>query len=220
MKDPAFLFYTSDFLGGIADLTMEERGQYITMLCFQHLKGSVSEKTIRLNLGSVSVCVLDKFIRDENGELYNKRLREEIVKRNNFTESRRNNGIKGGRPKENKKPKGKPKQNHKDNLMEDVNINENNNINDNIKTPLEKAFLNFIEHRKQLKKPVTKIQEQALKNKIWELSGQSENIAIKIIEQSIANGWQGIFKLKNENGKQQEERISDRIRAKYSSQEF
>jgi len=49
-KDPAFLFYSSDFLSGITDLTMEERGQYITLLCLQHQKGSLSEKTIRLSV--------------------------------------------------------------------------------------------------------------------------------------------------------------------------
>jgi hypothetical protein len=60
-KDPAFLFYSSDFLNGVADLTMEERGQFITLLCLQHQKGTLTDKTIRLSLGSVSVDVLSKF---------------------------------------------------------------------------------------------------------------------------------------------------------------
>lgn len=120
MKDPAFLFYSSDFLNGISDLTMEERGQYITLLCLQHQKDELTEKTIRLSVGSVSVDVISKFIRLDNGNLVNERLRNEIEKRKIFTESRRNNGIKGGRPK---KPLGKPT----DNLMEDENENENIN---------------------------------------------------------------------------------------------
>ena len=41
-RDPAFLFYSSDFLSGIADLNMEERGQYITLLCVQHQKGRLN----------------------------------------------------------------------------------------------------------------------------------------------------------------------------------
>jgi hypothetical protein len=148
-KDPAFLFYSSDFLNGVADLTMEERGQFITLLCLQHQKGTLTDKTIRLSLGSVSVDVLSKFSKDKDGNYYNERLNEEIEKRIQFTESRRNNGSKGGRPKNNTKPLGLAKHN----LMEDVNENENEDINTNesiIKLqPLNKKFCKFeeaIEH--------------------------------------------------------------------------
>ena len=123
-KDPAFLFYSSDFLNGVADLTMEERGQFITLLCLQHQKGTLTDKTIRLSLGSVSVDVLSKFSKDKDGNFFNERLQEEIEKRIQFTESRRNNGSKGGRPKNNTKPLGLAKHN----LMEDVNENENEDI--------------------------------------------------------------------------------------------
>jgi hypothetical protein len=123
-KDPAFLFYSSDFLNGVADLTMEERGQFITLLCLQHQKGTLTDKTIRLSLGSVSVDVLSKFSKDKDGNFFNERLSEEIEKRIQFTESRRNNGSKGGRPKNNTKPLGLAKHN----LMEDVNENENEDI--------------------------------------------------------------------------------------------
>jgi hypothetical protein len=126
-KDPAFLFYSSDFLNGVADLTMEERGQFITLLCLQHQKGTLTDETIRLCLGSVSVDVLSKFTKDKDGNFYNERLMDEIEKRIQFTESRRNNGSKGGRPKNNTKPLGLPKHN----LMEDVNENENEDININ-----------------------------------------------------------------------------------------
>jgi uncharacterized protein YdaU (DUF1376 family) len=98
MKDPAFLFYSGDFLNGVSDLTMEERGQYITLLCAQHIKGELTEKTIRLLVGNVSVDVLDKFSINENGNYVNLRLEEEIQKRQKFTDSRRSNGKKGGRP--------------------------------------------------------------------------------------------------------------------------
>jgi hypothetical protein len=126
-KDPAFLFYSSDFLNGVSDLTMEERGQFITLLCLQHQKGTLTDKTIRLSLGSVSVDVLSKFSKDKDGNYFNERLNEEIEKRIQFTESRRNNGSKGGRPKNNTKPLGLAKHN----LMEDVNENENEDININ-----------------------------------------------------------------------------------------
>ena len=46
MKDPAVLFYTSDFLVGASDLSNEECGKYIKLLCLQHQKGHLSEKQI------------------------------------------------------------------------------------------------------------------------------------------------------------------------------
>ena len=136
MNDPAVLFYTSDFLTGVIDMSMEERGQYITLLCYQHQKGHIKEETIRLLVGSCSVNVLCHFKKDENGYYFNQRMDDEKEKRRIFTDSRRENGKKGGRPK---KPNDKPKENlmdnlvdnHMGNLMGNDNDNDNNNINDN-----------------------------------------------------------------------------------------
>ena len=87
-KDPAVLFYTGDFLNGCAGLTMEERGQYITILCLQHQLGHLSEKTIRLSVGSVSVDVLNKLSIDTDGNYFQNRMEEEIEKRSQFINSR------------------------------------------------------------------------------------------------------------------------------------
>jgi len=140
IKDPAFLFYSSDFLNGIADLTMEERGQYITLLCLQHQKGYLTDKTIRLSVGSVSVDVMVKFQLSEDGNYYNSRLSTEIEKRRFFTDSRRENGLKGGRPNASGKPSGKPSEEPsgkpnglpRDNHIEDENINEDISIKNEI----------------------------------------------------------------------------------------
>ena len=143
MKDPAYLFYSSDFLTGCASLTMEERGQYITLLCLEHQLGRLSEKTIRLSVGSVSVDVLAKFKQDENGLLYNERLEIEIEKRSNFVDTRRNNGLKGGRPKvENNKPiglaNGKPNAKANEKLIENENVIE---IINSIKDLFDEKYL-------------------------------------------------------------------------------
>lgn len=135
-KDPAFLFYSSDFLNGVSDLTMEERGQFITLLCLQHQKDGLNEKTIRLSVGSVSVDVMDKF-RLSDGKYFNNRLCEEIEKRKNYTASRRENGLKGGRPK----AKDNLMDKHMVNHMEDENENDNENINANKNELLIPKFL-------------------------------------------------------------------------------
>ena len=116
MKDPAILFYTSDFLTGTIYLNFEERGKFIYLLCTMHQHGRLSEETIRLLVGSISVNLSKKFKIDDDNMWYNERLEAEAEKRANFTLSRRNNGKQGGRPK-NKEPIGNLMVNHMDNLM-------------------------------------------------------------------------------------------------------
>ena len=89
MKDPAVLLFTGDFLNGCTDLTFEERGQYITLLCLQHQKGHLSMKAIKLCVGSVSNDVMGKFTKDENGLFYNDRMEKEIIKRKENSERQR-----------------------------------------------------------------------------------------------------------------------------------
>ena len=51
----------------------------------------------------------------------------------------------------------------------------------------------------ELRKPKYKeMGEQAALKKLSEIAGGDEATAHKIIEQSIANGWQGLFELKND----------------------
>lgn len=47
-KDPAFLFYSKDWLEGTAEMTSEEKGIYIDLLAHQHQKGTLPAETKRL----------------------------------------------------------------------------------------------------------------------------------------------------------------------------
>lgn len=92
-KDPAFLFYTSDFILGTSLMSHEDTGKYITILCYMHQKGRLSEDGIKKLLRcSVSPDLKGKFKIDENGLWYNERLEQEIARRKRFTEACRNNG--------------------------------------------------------------------------------------------------------------------------------
>ena len=71
MKDPAMLFYASDFLTGVALMSMKERGQYITLLCLQQQRGHLTLLEMRKAAGALSAEVLGKFVEDENGKFYN-----------------------------------------------------------------------------------------------------------------------------------------------------
>ncbi len=103
MTDPAFLFYSKDFLTDVADLTMAERGVFITLLCLQHQRGHLSPKIISVSVGRASADVMSKFCVDPDGNYYNERLDDVIQKRASFAESRRINGSKGGRPRNREK---------------------------------------------------------------------------------------------------------------------
>ncbi len=216
-KDPAFLFYAQDFIVGTAELSNEEVGQYIRILAYMHQKGRMTEKTIRLLVGSLSDNLRLKFGIDENDMWYNERLEVEVDKRANFVNSRRINGSKGGRPKK-KKPIGKPT----DKLPEDEDkdeidsifkewaqsIKSNNKINKEISQIVKDYFLNlfpedsdpqlilawaeWVDYRRESKKKL--IKSTATKQIEFLLSNKEP---IKMMDQSIQNGWAGLFEVKN-----------------------
>ena len=89
MKDPAFLFYSGDFLSGTMLMSNEEVGIYIKLLCLQHQQGHLEEADM-LGLGA-TLKIFNKFQKDDNGKYFNKRLEIEVSKRKAYSESRRNN---------------------------------------------------------------------------------------------------------------------------------
>jgi hypothetical protein len=95
MKDPAFLFYSSDFLTGVSDLTFEERGQYITLLCLQHQKGRLSAKAVAIAVPNATADVLAKFRQDDGGNYFNPRLEVESEKRAAHSEKQRQRALTG-----------------------------------------------------------------------------------------------------------------------------
>lgn len=62
-------------------------------------------------------------------------------------------------------------------------------------TDLAETLESFLEFRKKIKKPMTDRAITLLLNKLDELASD-ENEKIAILEQSILNGWQGVFELK------------------------
>lgn len=130
-KDPAFLFYSEAFLVGTMDMSDEEVGQYIRLLCRQHQKGEINPRFI----DDLSEAVKSKFVKNRNGNYYNKRLLSEIEKRAKYAESRRQNGSKGGRPKKHMDNNEKPYANHMQTICkpyENHTINKNQNKNKDI----------------------------------------------------------------------------------------
>jgi uncharacterized protein YdaU (DUF1376 family) len=192
-KDPAVLFYTSDFLTGTILMTYEQKGKYITLLCIQHQKGVLSEKDMLNICQSYDKDIYDKFIKTDEG-YYNKRMREEHEKRANFSKSRSENRLKGIENQKNKSKK-KAKSSY-DNHMEDE--NENNIKYSFVKEEFKKCFFKWMQYKTDRKEKYKSLEsEKSFYNKLITLSDNKPNIASLIIEQSIANNWAGVFELKN-----------------------
>jgi len=94
MKDPAFLFYPNDYIGGTLGMTLEQKGAYIELLMAQFNRGHMTKDMIGQVLGQKSdlwIILEDKFKIDSENKYFNERLEIEQNKRKDYTDSRRNN---------------------------------------------------------------------------------------------------------------------------------
>lgn len=75
-------------------MTFEEKGAYMELLMMQFTRGHMGGHMIGQVVGQIWDKIRSKFVQDDHGLWYNKRLDEEKEKRNKFISSRKNN-IKG-----------------------------------------------------------------------------------------------------------------------------
>jgi uncharacterized protein YdaU (DUF1376 family) len=138
-KDPAFLFYSSDFLTGTMFLTNEQIGIFIRLLCVQHQKGRLREKDMLKICKTYDEDVFEMFTKDDENLFYNERLEAEVNKRKAYSESRRNNRKKNTTP-----PKNTSltyvKHMENENENENVIINRNRNKSN---IPTKEEFLEY-----------------------------------------------------------------------------
>lgn len=90
-KDPAFLFYPGDYIGGTMGMTFEEKGAYVDLLMLQFNRGHMTSHMIAQTVGRLWEKIQDKFVLDNEGKFFNERLHYEIESRKSYTKSRRNN---------------------------------------------------------------------------------------------------------------------------------
>lgn len=107
-KDPAVLLYTQDFIVGTLTMTHEERGKYILLLCMQHQKGKLTVKDLKSILSEEDIDLAERFPQHADGFYYNDRMQMEIQNRKIRTNTSRENGGKGGRPKTSILPDNNP----------------------------------------------------------------------------------------------------------------
>lgn len=89
-KDPAFLFYSKDWLEGTSEMTSEEKGVYIDLLASQHQKSSLPVETKRLC--KLARCGEEEFLKiwedikhkfkvNSDNRLVNRKLTEVVTER-------------------------------------------------------------------------------------------------------------------------------------------
>lgn len=94
-KDPAFLFYVGDWLGGTILMNRLQKGAYIDLLMAQFNQGHMHIDQIKTLLGDDfelwDSILKSKFSQDGDGLFYNIKLETEQIKRAEYGKSRRKN---------------------------------------------------------------------------------------------------------------------------------
>lgn len=98
-KPPAFQLYAGDFLSGTQDMTCEEVGAYIRLLCVEWDRGELPNDPTRLQVlagctADACAFVMKKFRINEAGNLQNARLEEVRTQQQKYRESRSLNASK------------------------------------------------------------------------------------------------------------------------------
>lgn len=185
-----FIFY-SDWINMINEMPDNDAGQLLKHILSYVNDESPSTENILVKMAFAHMKPL---------------LKADLVKWDNIRQKRVEYGKKGGQAKA-KQKLAKAKQ--VEAVNDNVNVNVNVNVNDNKKKGLifpfdSSEFKNHWDIWKGYKKGEhrftykTLVSEQAALKKLSEISTNETN-AIKIIHQSIENGWKGFFELK-ENG--------------------
>lgn len=191
-KDPAFLFYSSDFLTGTMFMTDSQLGKYIKILCTQHQKGHLSEKDMLKICKRYDKDIFEKFTKDDDGKYYNIRLESEITKRKNYSKSRANN-------RKNKLTYENicfSYVKHMENENENINnINILEYINNNKLNNIIELLLEYFNYRKSIKIPVT---QNVIDELILFLKPYDDKDKEKIIKEAIKKGWKEFYPPKKE----------------------
>lgn len=201
----SFILY-NDLNEVVKDLNNEQAGKLFKMILNYTEGNEVKADDLILKIAFTPI----KLQLDRDSDKYEK-----------YIDKQRENGAKGGRPKNptvsqktqrlDKEPKKPDTDTDTDTVTDSDNANDNVTVID-IKYPFESLeFYNewqrWIKYKKDEHRFSYKTQDsqETALNNLFKDSGGRENIAIEMINQSIGNGYKGIFKLKNNNGQSDSE---------------
>lgn len=198
----SFILY-SDLIHSVDLLTNEQSGKL-----FKHILEYVND----MNPETDELVIKLAF------EPIKQSLKRDLKKFQDRAERSRLNGLKGGRPKTQKTQRVKSKPRKPDSDSDSDSVSVSVNVSDSVRTPQtpqgviypfdSEKFIEFWNLWKHYKKQEHRFtfksasSEQVALKKLGKLAQGNEQMALNIIEESIANGWKGFFKLdKNGNTK-------------------
>lgn len=207
--------HIGDYLKHTAHLTPLEDIAYRRLLDVYYdtetpIPTDIPQVSRRLRIDSATVqLVLDEYFQLTEEGYRNKRADAEIAAYHAFLQKQKSNGIKGGRPKS--KPTDNPRVSQPE---PKITLTENREpITDNlIKTKARFSIPNFIpqdawqgfyEMRKTGKGVFTERAASLIIKQLTQMNSEGQDVA-KVLDQSTANGWKGVFPLKTQgagNGK-------------------
>lgn len=202
-KDPAFLFYPGDWLGGTMLFTRHQKGCYIDLLMAQFNSGPLSLEHIKALLGqdqAVWTVLQIKFKLDNNGKFFNEKLATEIEKRKSFVASRGTN--RSGKSKSYGVSYENDMKRHMENV--DENVDEIKNLNkggaggkENLTYPFDSISFKALwqgwkMHLSEIGKPYQTFSSE--QGALQFLANYPEIEASEIINTSIRNQWKNLRK--------------------------
>lgn len=201
MNAPAFQFYASDFIASTATMTAEEVGAYIRLLCYQWINGGIPNDDDRIKAlvgicgGNAMAYAKSKLTVCDDGMLRHPRLEDVRSKQDAFRKKQAENASKRwvGNPTalpldmpNSCSPSPSPSPKKKRNTFDPFSL-----VPDCIRTDeFLEAWLSFVDHRSEIKKPLT---ERAAKILLKKLEKMTVREAISAIETSISAGYTNIY---------------------------
>jgi hypothetical protein len=219
---PYFKFITAEWLtGNIAHEPFEVQGLFINICALYWQRNGVLEKddvVLRFKKKNLIDKLSGRFFFESGRFIRIAFLDEQLTDRQSLSETNKNNGQKGGRPKKTEtKADTKANETNKEKRREEKEKNKKREEemvfpwdSENFKKWWGMWITYKLEQHKESYK--SNLTQQAALKKLNELAGGVEEVACLIIEQSIANSWKGLFELKqskngtgaNKQGKQAE----------------
>lgn len=208
---PSFQLYAQDFVVGVADMTAEEVGGYIRLLCYQWVKGGLPNDQIKLSQlsglpsGLSLGNVLAKFGLSAGNVLINDKLERVRESQNKFHDKQRENGLKGGNPNFEKgkpnpyhnplhNPKDKPEDNPEITLSSSSSSsssNPNSNTEESIESPKNERQSHFMKevgslYRRRESTPWAKGELKALREVMARPDADSE--LVQLVDYYVRRG--------------------------------